>query len=384
MKKIVIHGCTGLKNSGDEAILQTIIQQYGAEYDLTVISRDVAYTSRMHSGVRVIPDETNACREAIRQCDLFLLGGGGLLQDETTIFNVSVWLKYLKYAIKQGKKVCIYANSIGPVKWNYNRYLVKKYLKRADLITLRDRESAQLLKELGIERQVHVTADPVFSLQWQDAQVQRTEESEYVCIAIRHWFDIIPFIPVKICNKLGLRSRKNQQRYDRYVQTMADVTEYINKELGCDVVFTTFLYGRDDRVAEDILARVRHSERHNTILTDEYLTPENILRVLTGACFLIGMRLHSVIYAMRTHTPMVIIDYSAKVRSMAKLNHLSEYCVDVNTMNAEAVIDAIQRVSEQKEAFEKTLKTQEKQMQEQEKKNKELLQKLMNQTDNRE
>lgn len=49
-KKIVIHGCTGLKNSGDEAILQSIVQQYGNRYEITAISKDVAYTQEAAPG----------------------------------------------------------------------------------------------------------------------------------------------------------------------------------------------------------------------------------------------------------------------------------------------------------------------------------------------
>lgn len=374
MKKIVIHGCTGLKNSGDEAILQTILQQYGKNYDITVISKAPEYTKRMHPGVRVIADEKQVCREAIKACDLFLLGGGGLLQDETTIFNVSVWLRYLKYAKKQGKKICVYANSIGPVKVKWNRYLIKKHLRDVDLITLRDEESALLLKDLGIEKQVHVTADPVFSLagDWQE------EEGDYVCMALRHWFDIIPFIPVKICNKLGIRSAKNKKRYEKYIQTMAETAEYINKELGYRVVFVSFLYGRDDKVARDILARVKVTEgRENQLVTGEYLTPDEVVQLIGRARFLVGMRLHSVIYAIRTHTPMVILDYSAKVRAMAKLNQLSEYCVDINNMDTQLVKTAIQIMLAKEEALKATICEQEHIMQQQEKKNKELVEQLM-------
>lgn len=396
MKKIVIHGCTGLKNSGDEAILQTIIQQYGEEYDITVISRAPEYTRQMHPGVKVIPDEKQACQNAIRQCDLFLLGGGGLLQDETTVFNVSVWLRYLKYAKKLGKKICVYANSVGPVKVKWNRYLVRKHLKDVDLITLRDKDSALLLKELGITQQVQVTADPVFSLKWsleerntvqekqqeasQMAQKEsaRKDKGEYVCMALRHWFDMIPFIPVKICNKFGIRSAKNKKRYERYIQTMAETTEYINRELGYDVVFVSFLYGRDDKVARDILAQVKETAgRRNQLVTDEYLTPNEVLNVIAHARFLVGMRLHSVIYAIRTHTPMVILDYSAKVRAMAKLNRLSDYCVDVNTMDTQGVKEAIRRMLAKEEELKNIICEQEKIMQEQEQKNKALLSQWM-------
>lgn len=375
MKKIVIHGCTGLKNSGDEAILQVIVQQYGKEYDITAISRNVSYTEKMHPGIRVIPDERDRCMEAIEECDLFLLGGGGLLQDETTIFNVSVWLKYLKYARRLGKRICVYANSIGPLKWKRNRYLVKKYLGDVDLITLRDKDSALLLKEIGITENVYITADPVFSLEWEE---EEPKKEEYVCMALRHWFDIIPFIPVRICSKLHIRSIRNRKRYNKYIDTMAETAKYINNELGYKIIFVSFLNGRDDRVAQDILSKINGLPGNlNELITGEYLTPDKIINVIAHARFLIGMRLHSIIYAICTKTPMVIIDYSSKVRGMAEINRLSEYSVDINRMDAGSLMDRMNKMLASEKEYRKILQEQYRIMREKEKENKRLVDGLM-------
>lgn len=122
------------------------------------------------------------------------------------------------------------------------------------MITLRDKDSAALLEQIGIDisEKVHVTADPVFSLEWKEEGA----EEKYVCMALRHWFDIIPFIPVRICNQFNIRSAKNKVRYEQYIETMAGTTAYINNELGYPVVFVSFLCGRDDKVARDIMERV--------------------------------------------------------------------------------------------------------------------------------
>ena len=160
-KKLVIQCCSGLKNSGDEAILYSVIHQFQDEYELHVISENAAYTKKMHPSVEVCISHRE-CLRAIRECDLFLLGGGGLLQDETTVYNVLKWLRYLRFALKAGKKTVLYANSVGPLKWRMNRWLVKKFLNRVDLITLRDRMSAELLRRIGVRKNVEVTADPVF------------------------------------------------------------------------------------------------------------------------------------------------------------------------------------------------------------------------------
>lgn len=380
MKKMVIHGCTGLKNSGDEAILQTILQQYGSDYDITVISKNAEYTRRMHLGVAVISDDKRICREAIRNCDLFLLGGGGLLQDEITMFNVAVWLRYYKYALKQRKKICVYANSIGPVSGKWNRYLIRKYLSNADLITLRDEESARLLDEIGVEGEgkIYVTADPVFSMKWKKRNGGNEESEKYVCMALRHWFDIIPFIPVKICNRFNIRSSKNRTKYNKYIQTMAETALFINEKLGYKVYFISFLYGRDDKVALDILEKMKgQSKKENKLVSGEYLVPEQIVNIIAHSRLLVGMRLHSIIYAICAHVPMVIIDYSLKVRGMVRQNGLDRYCIGIEEIETEKLKKIIYRVLAEEESIKEKLREQKQLMQKREKMNRELIEALM-------
>ena len=377
-KQIVIHGCTGLKNSGDEAILQTIIQQFGKEYEITAISKNVEYTRRMHTGIRIIPDEEKICKEAIRCCDLFLLGGGGLLQDETTVFNVVVWLKYLKYAIKLGKKTCLYANSIGPVHSSWNRRLIKKYLADVDLITLRDESSAKLLEKIGLadRQKIYVTADPVFSMEWEKRTVNAVD-THYVCMTLRHWFDMVPFIPARICSKYHIRKPGDWQKYKAYVRTMAECTEYINRELGYGVKFLSFYYGRDEKVARDVMTRVRPTKGvKNELVTGEYLTPEETIQEIASARFLVGMRLHSMIYAIKTGTPMVMIDYSSKVRGMAKLNGLGNYMVKIDQLDSDRLREKIELMLQDEEHLKKRLAKQQRVMKEREKENKRLVDRL--------
>lgn len=383
-KKIVIHGCTGLKNSGDEAILQTIAEQLGKEYEITAISKDADYSRKMHPGIRVIPDEKKICRDAIDQCHLFVLGGGGLLQDETTIFNVAVWLRYLRYARRREKKICIYANSIGPVHSRWNRALIRKHLQGVDLITLRDENSAKLLEEIGIggKEKVYVTADPVFSMSWEREDRGQPGQragrgEEYVCMALRHWFDMVPFIPARICSKYDIRKPGDRRRYQAYVQAMAECTEYINRELGCGVHFLSFYYGRDEKVARDVMARVKPVNGiKNKLTAGEYLTPGEVMNEIAGARFLVGMRLHSIIYAIKAGVPSVIIDYSSKVGGMARLNGLSAYSVRISELSADKLKEKIGLLLQDEAVLRKQLAGQQHMMEQREKENKRLVDKL--------
>ena len=267
----------------------------------------------MHKAVKTCGDHRSCCH-AVRSCDVFLLGGGGLLQDETTVYNVARWLRYLRLAIRMKKLTVIYANSVGPLNWKINRFLVKRYLNRVDLITLRDEVSAQLLCGIGMRGRMAVTADPVFSYPWGRKTMPKRTGEGYVCMALRHWYDTHPFIPVSVCNRLHIRSGESRKKYQAYIRTMADVTDYINEVWKKKVVFVSFLYGRDGMVAKDVLELAKSGE--NVIIEEEYMDPQRVMDIISGSDLLIGMRLHSIIYGICAQTPVVPVIYSGKARGM--------------------------------------------------------------------
>ena len=340
-KKMVIHCASGMENSGDEAILQVLLRRYTPDFEVSVISLSPEKTLALHGamGIRALGERDAACRQAISDCDVFILGGGGLLQDKTTIFNPSRWLAKLRLAQRMGKKTCLYANSVGELRFGINRRMAARALKKVRLITLRDALSAELLERLGVAG-AQVTADPAFCLEPPTPEEQAAAQSkyhlpaEYICIAIRHWYDTNAIIPVKIATRLGLRSRKNARQYERYTGVMAEITQRINQELGLPVVFLSMCRGRDARVARDILEKLPENAG-NIVIDDPAMTPQDALAIVGQSRMLLGMRLHSLIYAANLGIAMVPIVYQDKVQGLAQM--LGAPFVHVDTMDEKAL-----------------------------------------------
>ena len=140
MKKMVICGASGLNNSGDEAILEVLLNQYQKQFDITVISLNPSNTCLYHEDIKCVSlKDKTACGDSLKKADVFLLGGGGLFQDETSIFNVFRWANVLNLAIKYVPKCIVYANSIGPLKYKVSRNVVKNVLNKVNIISVRDR-----------------------------------------------------------------------------------------------------------------------------------------------------------------------------------------------------------------------------------------------------
>ena len=340
-KKMVIHCASGMENSGDEAILQVLLRRYTPDFEVSVISLSPEKTLALHGamGIRALGERDAACRQAIAECDVFILGGGGLLQDKTTIFNPSRWLAKLRLAQRMGKTTCLYANSVGELRFGINRRMAARALNKVHLISLRDALSAELLEQLGVAG-AQVTADPAFCLEPPTPEEQAAAQSkyhlpaEYICIAIRHWYGTNAIIPVKIATRLGLRSRKNARQYERYTGVMAEITQRINQELGLPVVFLSMCRGRDARVARDILEKLPENAG-NIIIDDPAMTPQDALAIIGQSRLLLGMRLHSLIYAASLAVPMVPIVYQDKVEGLVQM--LGAQSVHVDTMDTAAL-----------------------------------------------
>ena len=340
MKKIVIHCASGIRNTGDEAILDVLVRTFRERCEITVICLDAGEAEKMHPGVRCMGNGDPGWKAAVEACDLFILGGGGLIQDRTTMFNALRWLQKLAYAQKLGKKTFVYANSLEPLQYGFNRRRAARYLRRADAVTVRDPISLEIARSLGASQTV-LTADPVYSyVQEPDAdRLRRKLPERYVVMTVRHWYDTHPFIPVRLCNRWNIRSKKNQEKYESLIARLTALADIINEEWGMPVVWLSCCIGRDAKVARAVIERVKQPQKH-VVLDDPQMTPSEAMQVIDGAKLLIGMRLHGFIYAFLQKTPVILLSYQEKVRGMAQLAGVEDACFSVDDFDPKQVIQS--------------------------------------------
>ena len=164
--RVGISGSYGGLNLGDEAILEGIVQQLRAAVpvEITVCSRNPDDTVQRHGVDRAVPVR-NLSREQSRQeiapFDLFILGGGGILFDA----EVGIYLREVMLAHEEQVLVLVYAISVGPLERPESRTTVKEALDRAAVITVLDRQSQHFLESVGVQQEIHVTADPALLLE---------------------------------------------------------------------------------------------------------------------------------------------------------------------------------------------------------------------------
>ncbi len=179
--RVGISGSYGGMNLGDEAILQSIITQLRASLpvEITVFSRNAEDTKKRHNVEKVIQvrDLTRVeVRPEIQRLDLFILGGGGILFDT----EAEIFLRELEVAREEGVPNMVYSVGVGPLRNESTRKRIKNVLSNVDVITVREREAKKTLEEIGVNREIIVTADPAFLLE-PEPLPKDISEQEPVC-----------------------------------------------------------------------------------------------------------------------------------------------------------------------------------------------------------
>jgi N-acetylglucosaminyldiphosphoundecaprenol N-acetyl-beta-D-mannosaminyltransferase len=162
-RKVVISGYYGFGNLGDETILAGLLRGIRSEIsdvEILVISGNPLDTRRRYQVAAVSRLNPKILRE-LRSADLFISGGGGLLQDKTSLRSLLYYLSLIYIAQKLNIPSFICAQGIGPLKRKFSRWLVKRVLQKSTAISVRDEASREVLTELGINN-LFLTADLSF------------------------------------------------------------------------------------------------------------------------------------------------------------------------------------------------------------------------------
>jgi polysaccharide pyruvyl transferase CsaB len=161
---VLISGYYGFGNLGDEALLDVIVTRLRAAYpggSIDVLSADPAATSARLNVDATPRMDLGAVRRAIERSDVVLSGGGGLLQNVTSLRSLLYYAGIVRTATRANKKTMIFAQSIGPLDV-FGRAVVRACCGGVSAATVRDERSRRLLTTLLPKVRVERTADPVF------------------------------------------------------------------------------------------------------------------------------------------------------------------------------------------------------------------------------
>lgn len=301
MKRVLISGYYGCGNLGDELLLEAIVTGLRArmpDLDLVVPSAQPEETAAAY-GVRSWP-RTSAQHwwRELAGADLLISGGGSLLQDASGPWTIPYYGGIILAAAARGVPVMIFGQGIGPLRSPISRRMVKHVIERAALVTVRDEGSCELLRGIGVEKEIILTSDPALTLAFDsddpgdgDPPVAAGERPLRVGVALR---------------RHGLTEGLSER--------LAAALSQLASEHPLQFVFFPMDVAEDVAAAETVAGRMRCDVR----LVKEPLDRRRLSALLHGLDFVIGMRLHALIAAALAGVPFASINVDPKLDGVSQ------------------------------------------------------------------
>ena len=316
MSDIVIAGYLGFGNSGDEALLAIVLDEIRKMMPgktVTVLSMRPSETERMY-GVRAVHRYSIAdVVGEMKAGTSFVFGGGSLLQDVTSRRSLYYYLWLLHEAKRRGMKTMLLSNGIGPLIRDSSRRRTASVLKHVDRITLRDSESYALLQKMGLDvadMHVAVSADTAFLLGGVDDTGGRDAGSAGIGAGERY---------------AVVSPRPHRGAMMTLPRVFADVCVRIREH---GIVPLIVPMQRDEDLAlSQRIARMCRCAR----VWDGSFGIADAKRVMSGAEFALGMRLHTLIFACAMGTPSVGVGCDPKITSFCRMT--SSVCAGMDEMS---------------------------------------------------
>lgn len=345
-KTIVISGYYGFKNSGDEAVLKSILtaleqegQAAGVDINPVVLSIDPEWTSAAYGVKSVHRMKLGEVRQAIKDSDGLISGGGSLLQDATSPKTIPYYLGVLKIAQWLGKPTFIYAQGVGPVNRKLFYPMIRSIFRKCTYISVRDMQSGELLQSMGISGEaVHVVPDPVMGLPLPAGEgVHRDShpgsalnENEAAPVSSIEEQRESSEAPVK-ASSLSSGDTKGAlpvigisvRYWHPERKELKAVAEGLKALAGQRPVHLRFLpfHQPDDSEASQFIADAMGDVSKNGSVLSFYRDekqPQDMLREVSRCDMILGMRLHSLIYAANQSVPLLGISYDPKINHFLK------------------------------------------------------------------
>jgi len=342
---VLISAWFGTRNIGDEAILiseVTSIRRALPDANITVFSQKFNDANIERLDVKTVSNRFSnffGIVQAIKSTDIFIFGGGGLIQDDSSIFNILCQIYKIWLATIFGKTTFFFGLGVGPVKFFANRLLLKTLNnKNIRHITVRDEVSRITLGKCsrGLLEKTSVTMDTVINFPLHETS-NNNRETRNIGIALKDWFINYPFVSsnmaIRINKLFGIKQRKRV----RFTLKIASLIDSLCEE-GYRVHLIPMEGIRDEGFQKEILELCGNSP------TIEKWSPcvYDTVALIDKMDLVIGMRLHSLILAAVLGKKIVSLNYSGKVRVFMDMLSLKDNQFDLD-FDLDKIIELINR-----------------------------------------
>ena len=337
---VIISGYYGFANLGDDTLLRSLILSLRAKKKDIKITVLCAKPKQMRAlyGARCIGRyNLFGIISEMRNASVLINGGGNLIQDGTSKKSLWYYTSIMALAKRMGLKTVLYANGIGPLYNDISKKRAVKAINDCDLISLRDPESLNLIRELctrDVADKAKISADPAFSgincdPKWIEFILNREDISKskgYYMVSVRS----------------GNTLENSSESYDdRIIDELSKAISEINRKYNLCPIFVPFQSLIDD----EITFKLANKCRCGKILSN--LRATELCGIIDICEFAISMRLHLLIFASSRGVPAVGLSYDKKVDSFLRYIE-SPYLCDIRNFRHSDITQMVDEIIEKK------------------------------------
>ena len=290
MKKtfdVLLLGYYGFGNLGDELLAEASIAALERcsinKKRIAVLTADC---QKYKEKFQIVAFNRWSLREIICACfksKMLILGGGGLFQDSSSVKSCVYYFAVVLIARILGAKAAAVGQSVGPLKSAFGRFLTAKAFNLCSHISVRDKNSADLLESFGVKS--NIVNDLVMSLKLTNVH----DENPVLLFNVRGGYSSAQALAVKEC---------------------------------CRIADNLKVRVRGIALSDEDFEELSRLHENGRIKLESVIKIENrddFAAATAGAVGAVGMRLHFIVLCVISEIPVIGCAYDPKVSGFCDL-----------------------------------------------------------------
>jgi polysaccharide pyruvyl transferase WcaK-like protein len=302
--------------------------------------RAVVSARTLVRAIRELPYAARSYRR-LKDIDTVVVAGSGQLLDK---WQGPWWHPYTTFrwallARLAGTKMVYPSVGAGPIDHPLSRLMFRKSLEWASFVSVRDEHSAEVLRAIGVIRELPVCPD----MGWAHdvaADLGGWEPPDPTVVGVnpmshedpRYW------------------PRGDARRYAAYLAKLVDFVVYL-LQAGHHVLLFSSQPKADGRVVADLvpLLKRRGLGEHPLLesAVDEIADVDDLVRTIARCSYVVAGRFHSVLLPVALGIPTIGLAYHAKTCEILRQVGRSERCLDIDRFEVTDLVHVFERLQDE-------------------------------------